>query len=349
MGRVISYADAIREAIEQEMARDSSVVIFGEGAPDPKITYGTTAGLLERFGPDRVFDTPVAEEGMTGAAVGMALAGLRPIHFHQRMDFLLLAMNQLVNIAAKSRYMYGGSVSVPMVVQCVIGRSWGQGAQHSQALHSLFMHIPGLRVVAPATPYDAKGCLIQSIRDDDPVIFIEHRMLHHLKGTVPAESFTVAFGKARILAPGDDVTLVGVSHMTVECLRARDELSRAGVSVEVIDPVSLSPLDAETITASVGRTKRLLVVDNAWTMCGASAEIVAQVSERLQGVHPIRIGRIGYEPVPCPTTRTLEELFYPNAQSIAKAAYGLVVGATDSGDLPAVVPAPEVREFKGPF
>src|SRR3989475_7076537 len=233
------------------MTRDPSVIVLGLGVDDFKGLYGTTRGLQDEFGPERVFDTPLSEDGMTGVAIGAALAGLRPIHVHIRMDFVLLAMNQIVNMAAKARYMYGGAVSVPIVVRSVIGRSWGQGPQHSQALHALFMHIPGLRVVAPASPYDAKGCLIQSIRDDNPVIFVEHRMLHPQRGHVPEELYAVPFGKARVLVRGSDVTLVGVSYMAVECLRAQRYLDEVGISAEVIDPISLSPLDTDTIVASV--------------------------------------------------------------------------------------------------
>jgi pyruvate/2-oxoglutarate/acetoin dehydrogenase E1 component len=346
--RIISYSEAIREAIEQEMGADPNVVVFGEGAQDPVITYGTTGQLQAKFGDGRVFDTPLAEDGMTGAAIGMALAGLRPIHFHQRVDFLLLAMNQLVNIAAKSRYMYGGTVSVPMVVRAVIGRSWGQGAQHSQGLHSLFMHIPGLKVFAPTTPHDAKGAITQAIRDDNPVVFIEHRMLHRLKGHVPEASFTVPFGKARVLAEGRDATLVGISYMAVECARARHLLHECGIDAEVIDPVSLSPLDIGTIAASVSKTGRLIVADNAWLSCGASAEIITQVLERLQGVRDVRVARLGFQPVPCPTTKNLENLFYADAQAIAKTVYGLVKG-TGTPWVPSPHDAPEVLEFRGPF
>src|SRR5438067_1863066 len=202
--RTLSFADAVREAADQEMARDPSVIVFGLDVDDPKAIQGTTRGLVEKYGPGRVFGTPLSEDAMTGAAIGMALAGLRPIHVHIRMDFLMLAMNQLINVAAKSRYMYGGQVSVPLVVRSMIGKSWGQGAQHSQGLHSMFMHVPGLKVVAPATPYDAKGTLIQSIRDDNPVMFVEHRLLHYLEGVVPETSYTVPLGRARILAPGSD-------------------------------------------------------------------------------------------------------------------------------------------------
>src|SRR6059058_2656467 len=175
--RTLSYVDAVREATDQEMLRDPSVLLFGLDVDDPKAIQGTTKGLAEKYGPERVFGTPLSEDAMTGAAIGMALAGLRRIHVHIRMDFLMLAMNQLVNVAAKSRYMFGGQVSVPMVVRAMIGKSWGQGAQHSQGLHSFFMHVPGLKVVAPTTPYDAKGCLVQAIRDNDPVMYVEHRIL----------------------------------------------------------------------------------------------------------------------------------------------------------------------------
>jgi pyruvate/2-oxoglutarate/acetoin dehydrogenase E1 component len=344
--RMRSYSQAIREALQQEMARDPSVFVMGQGVDDFKGFYGTTLGLADEFGADRVFDTPLSEDSMTGVAIGAALAGMRPVQTHIRMDFLMLAMNQLVNVAAKSRYMYGGQVSVPLVVRAVIGRSWGQGAQHSQGLHSLLMHIPGLRVVAPTTPYDAKGLLVTSIRDSNPVVFVEHRMSHFQKGHVPAELYTVPLGKCRTLATGSDVTIVGVSHAAVECLRARQCLQSVGVAAEVIDPVSLSPLDADGIAASVRRTGRLLVVDSAWTFCGASAEIITAVAERLE--QPFRFRRLGFAPVVCPTSKPLENLYYPTAQTIASAAFGLVDG-TQTDWRPVDVAAPEILEFKGPF
>ena len=208
---------------------------------------------------------------MTGVGIGAALMGMRPIQVHQRMDFVLLCMNQIVNMASKMSYMFSGAHKVPLVIRAIIGRSWGQGAQHSQAFHSYFMHIPGLRVVAPTTPHDAKGCLIQAIRDDNPVIMIEHRMLHNVKGVVPPESYEIPYGKARVLSPGKDITIVGISHMALECVRAKHLLEDAGIDAEVIDPVSLSPLDISTIAASVERTGRLLVVDTGWLSCGASS------------------------------------------------------------------------------
>ncbi|MCI0557373.1 MAG: alpha-ketoacid dehydrogenase subunit beta, partial [Nitrososphaera sp.] len=300
MERILTYAEAIHEATEQEMARDASVIVLGLGVDDFRGIYGTTKGLVDKFGHERVFDTPLSEDAMTGVSIGAALAGLRPIHVHIRMDFLLLAMNQIINIAAKSHYMYGGTVSVPIVVRSIIGRSWGQGAQHSQGLQALFMHIPGLRVVAPSTPYDAKGCLITSIRDNNPIMFVEHRMLHYLKGHVPEEDYAVPFGKARVLATGTDITIVGISYMVVECMRVQHQLAKIGIRGEVIDPVSLSPLDIDTIVESVKKTGRLLIVDSAWTLCGASAEIMAQVTERLQGIKDLRVRRMGFAPVICP-------------------------------------------------
>lgn len=354
MERILTYAEAIREATFQEMERDPAVVVMGLGVDDPRPIYGTTRGLAERFGGDRVFNTPLGEEGMTGVAIGAALAGLRPIHVHIRMDFVLLAMNQLVNIAAKSRYMFGGAVSVPLVVRSIIGRSWGQGAQHSQGLHALFMHIPGLKVVAPSTPHDAKGLLIQSIRDDNPVMFVEHRLLHGETGPVPESPYTVPFGRARVLAEGDDVTIVAISHMAVEALRARTHLERAGIGAEVIDPVSLSPLDMDTIEASLRKTGRLVVADCGWTSCGASAEIAVQSLERLQGGRSLRVRRLGFAPVACPTTQALEERFYPDARRIAAAAHALVHDVPEAwepprGPLPAVVSALAEAEFRGPF
>jgi pyruvate/2-oxoglutarate/acetoin dehydrogenase E1 component len=346
--RILTYAQAIREATEQEMERDPSVFVLGIGVDDYTGIYGTTLGLVDKFGRERVLDTPLSEDAMTGMAIGAALAGLRPVHVHIRMDFVLLAMNQLVNIAAKSSYMFGGAVSVPIVVRSIIGRSWGQGAQHSQGLHSFFVHVPGLKVVAPSTPYDAKGCLIQSIRDNNPVMFVEHRMLHNQKGQVPESEYTVPFGKARVLAQGSDVTLVGISYMVVECLRAQRHLHEVGISAEVIDPISLSPLDINTIVESVRKTGRLIVVDAAWTSCGASAEIVAKVAETLGGLEGLRLRRMGFEPVVCPTTKGLENLFYPNARKIASVAYNLV-HKDKAHWMPASEDAPEIIEFKGPF
>jgi pyruvate dehydrogenase E1 component beta subunit len=343
--RRLRYDEALREATEQEMARDERVVVMGLGVDDWRGIYGTTKGLTETFGADRVFDTPLSEDAMTGVAIGAAMAGLRPIHVHIRQDFLLLCMNQLVNIAAKAHSMYGGRVSVPLVVRSVIGKSWGQGAQHSQALQSMFMHVPGLKVVAPSTPYDAKGTLIQSIRDNNPVMFVEHRMLHYTAGPVPEESYTVPLGKGRILAEGSDVTLVGISWMANEALRARAYLAQRGISAEVIDPVTLSPLDMDTIRQSAHKTGNVVVVDSAWTNCGASAEILARLAEG--GRDAPRAWRLGFAPTTCPTTRCLEDLFYPNPRSIASFVNTALGG--DEAWSPADMDFGDHVEFKGPF
>ncbi|MCY3022065.1 MAG: alpha-ketoacid dehydrogenase subunit beta [Planctomycetota bacterium] len=346
MERVLSYTQALCEATDQAMERDASVVLFGLGVDDHKAVQGTTRGLAQKYGPGRVFDTPLSEDAMTGVAIGMALAGFRPIHVHIRMDFLMLAMNQLVNMAAKTHYMYGGQQRLPLVVRAAIGRSWGQGAQHSQALHSFFMHVPGLKVVAPATPYDAKGCLLAAVRDGNPVIFVEHRLLYSLKGPVPAEPYAVEAGKTRRVTEGRDVTLVGISHAQLECFRAQAYLQDMGLSAEVVDPVWLSPLDMGTIIASVRKTRRLCVVDNGWLTCGASAEIVARTWEALQGESGIQVRRLGFAPVTCPPTPPLETLFYPDARSIASAVHEMVRG---EARLPEERADLKSAEFKGPF
>jgi pyruvate/2-oxoglutarate/acetoin dehydrogenase E1 component len=345
--RILTYPEAIREAMTGELRRDASVIVFGQGVDDPKAILGTTKGFLKEFGPQRIFDTPLSEDGMTGVAIGASLGGLRPIHTHIRMDFVLLAMNQIINMAAKMHYMFGGQVHVPLVIRSLIGKSWGQGPQHSQSIYPLFMNIPGLKIVAPSTPYDAKGTLITAIRDNNPVIYIEHRLLYYQKGPVPQESYTVPFAQARLLHEGKDITLVGVSQMAVECLRAQKYLHEEGISAEVIDPVSLYPLDRDTIKASVRKTKRLIVVDNAWVTGALGAELISSLCE--EGLlHGVSVSRMGFAHSTCPTTPSLEEHFYPNAQTIAERAYQMIAGKSLNWDGKKKLPIEEV-EFKGPF
>ncbi|MDD4899952.1 MAG: transketolase C-terminal domain-containing protein [Candidatus Omnitrophica bacterium] len=346
--RILSYPQAIKEAIDQEMSRDHSVILLGQGVDDPKGTLGTTKGLAEKFGRERVFDTPLSEDGMTGVAIGAALARLRPIHVHIRMDFLLLAMNQIVNMAAKMRYMFGATLSVPLVIRAIIGKSWGQGPQHSQSLYPLLMNIPGLKIVAPVTPYDAKGCMIQSIRDNNPVIFMEHRLLYYQKGYVAQKPYLVPLGKARILARGPDITLVGVSSMVIECLRAREYLRETGVRAEVIDLLSLSPLDADTVIKSALKTGNLLVIDNAWLPCAAGAEIIARLCEKNLS-RKIKFARMGFAFVPCPTTPSLEKEFYPNAERIAIRAFQMLFPRKKPWEPKNKKNRPEEVLFKGPF
>ena len=345
--RTMSYGEAIYEATVAEMRRDERVFVMGQGVDDARGMFGTTLGLHEEFGPTRNFDVPLAEEGMTGVGIGAALAGMRPIQVHQRMDFMLVCMNQLLNMAAKQRYMFDGAHSVPMVVRGIIGRSWGQGAQHSQAFHSFFMHVPGLKVLAPTTPHDAKAGMLAAIRDDNPVIMVEHRMLHPVSGVVGDDDTALEFGRARVLSEGTDVTIVGISHMAVECARAKRLLATAGISAEIVDPVSLAPLDSETIAASVAKTGRLLVVDNGWTTCGAGSEIALRTLEHLGGGVPF--ARMGYLPTPCPTTRFLEDLFYPEAGTIATRAHELVTGEPGPTWDTSALDRAEITEFRGPF
>jgi pyruvate/2-oxoglutarate/acetoin dehydrogenase E1 component len=349
MERELSYSDAIREATDQMMARDPSVFVMGLGVDDPKAILGTTQGLAAAYGGERVFDTPLSEDAMTGIAIGAALAGLRPIHVHIRMDFLMLAMNQLVNMAAKTHYTFGGQEHVPLVVRAMIGKSWGQGAQHSQGLYPFFVHVPGLKVAAPSTSYDAKGCLVEAIYDDNPVIFVEHRLLYYQTGPVSRDIYRVESGKARVVTEGTDITLVGISYMQLECFRAQKYLDSVGIKAEVIDPIWLSPLDVDTIVASVRKTGYLCVVDNSWVACGVGSEIVSQVVERLQGSTEIKVHRMGFAPVVCPTSPPLEELFYPNARTIASACYTLVHGDSKPKWTPEERPDLKSVEFKGPF
>lgn len=274
---VISFAEAINEALTAAMTRDANVICYGLGIDDPKAVFGTTLGLQARFGPERVFDMPTSENAMTGIGIGAALYGLRPVMTHQRLDFALLTMDQLVNNAAKWRFMFGGHRGVPLTVRMILGRGWGQGPTHSQNLQAWFAHVPGLKVVAPATPEDAKGLLLASIFDDDPVIFLEHRWLHGLRGEVPEGDVRVPLGKARVLRKGGDVTIVAMSYMTLEGLHAVDHLAAHGIHCELIDLRTIRPLDWDTIEQSVRRTGRLLVLDPG-TMTGSVAgEIVARM------------------------------------------------------------------------
>jgi len=344
--RTLTYVDALNEGMRQAMEEDERVFLFGLDVDDHKAIQGSTRGLVDRFGPDRVFTTPLSEDAMTGLAIGAAVAGMRPIHTHIRMDFLMLGMNQIVNMASKYHYMYGGAASVPMVVRSMIGKSWGQGAQHSQGLHALFMHIPGLKVVAPSNAHDAKGLMIAAVRDNNPVMFVEHRLLYPTEAFVAEEPFEVPFGTARVIREGGDVTLVGVSNMVNECLRAAELLHEEGIEATVLDPVTLIPLDYDRIAAEASRTGHVLVVDNGWTCCGASAEILADLAER--GV-PAKMKRMGFAPTTCPTSPALEQLFYPNPATIAQAAHQMLRPGVDYEPDPERAKLAYQVAFKGPF
>lgn len=349
--RTITGAEAIREALDYCLERDSRVVLMGLGVPDPKGVFGTTMGLQKKHGAERVLDMPTAENGMTGIALGATLAGTRPVMVHQRLDFALLAVEQIVNQAAKWRYMFGGQMGAPLVIRLVVGRGWGQGTQHAQSLHAWFAHIPGLKVVAPATPADAKGLLISAIEDEDPVVFIEHRWVQVVKDAVPEGAHRVPLGLARVAREGKDVTLVGISYMTLECLRAAEYLAEEGISAEVVDLRSLRPLDEETILASARKTGRLIVADTSWTFAGASAEIAALVAEKAHGALKAAPRRLGTADCPVPSSPALANLCYPRAEQIAQAAreaLGLTTPAPKRAPskVPLDVPDPS---FTGPF
>src|SRR3990167_9345153 len=247
----MTYTKAINDALHIAMDKDPKVICFGLGVDDPKRIFGTTDHLQERFGKDRVFDMPTSENGMTGIGVGASLTGYRPVMVHQRLDFFLLAMDQLVNSAAKWYYMFGGQCSVPLVIRLIIGRGWGQGPTHSQNLQAWFAHIPGLKVVMPAFPEDAKGLLLESIFDDNPVLFLEHRWLHNSEGRVPGGDYRVPIGSARIVRAGKDVTIISMSYMTVEALRAATYLEKYGISCELLDLRTIKPMDWGAIFTSV--------------------------------------------------------------------------------------------------
>lgn len=344
--REIKYFEAINEALRQAMEQDDRVFLMGLGVDDPKGIFGSTLGLWQQFGRERVFDMPIAENGMTGIAIGAALAGMRPVMSHQRMDFMLYCMDQLINHAAKWRYMSGGLLRVPLTVRAIIGRGWGQGAQHSQSLQALFAHVPGLKVVMPVSPYDVKGLLLASIADDNPVIFIEHRRLYDLTGPVPEEPYTIPLGKGVIRREGKDVTVVAVSYMVSEAEQAADALAVEGIEVELIDPRTLKPLDEALILNSVKKTGRLVVADNGWKTSGFGAEIAALAAYAAFESLKAPIVRVAFPDVPTPTSVTLEQAFYPGSEDIVAAVKEVVLGEPLRERASTGKPK---DEFSGPF
>lgn len=318
--RARTYVEALREAQSQLLESDNSVYIIGEGIDDPGGVFGSTKDLHKTFGCGRVLDMPIAENGLTGIALGSAFAGMKPIFVHMRMDFLPMCLDQIVNHAAKWNYMTGGKCHAPIVIRSLVGRGWGSAAQHSQALHGLFSHFPGLRVAVPATPYDAKGLLINAVKDGNPVIFCEHRWLYSFEGYVPEEMYSVPFGQGVIRQEGGDVTIVAVSLMVYEAIKAARELDKLGIKAEVIDPRTIKPLDLELILKSVKKTGRLIVCDTAVKEAGISAEISAQVAEYGFDYLKAPIARIGLPDAPTPASDVLEKVYYPGvADIVAKA------------------------------
>ena len=299
--RVISYVQALNEALHQLLASDERVVLLGQGVNSPWYVGRSTVDLCQRFGPRRVIDTPVCEDGTAGLAVGAAIAGMRPILVHPRVDFALLAMEQLVGQAANWHYMSGGRVRVPLTAWLIVNRGGQQAAQHSQSLHAYFAHVPGLKVVMPSTPADAKGLMIAAVHDDNPTVFLDDRWLYGCEGDVPEEMYATPIGVAAVRRLGHDITIVATSYLAAEAEHAARRLAGMGIDAEVIDLRSLQPLDRQTVAESVNRTGRLLVVDGGWAACGLSAEVLASVAESpVRRRTRISARRLTLPPAPAP-------------------------------------------------
>ena len=322
--RTLDYGAALNEAFVQLMEADPRMLIIGQGLYSPWYVGNSMVELEKRFGTERVIDSTVSENGITGIAVGAALVGTPTVVVHPRMDFMLLATDQILNQAAKWHYMFNGKANVPLVIRGIVNRGGEQAAQHSQALQSLYMHIPGLKVVMPSTAYDAKGLLVASVRDGNPVVFIDDRWLYKDVGRVPEELYSVPLGVGAIRRTGRDLTIVATSYLAAEAVRAAETLAAEGIDAEVVDPRTLKPLDEELILGSVRRTHRLLIADGAWRMCGAAAEIAALVAERAFDALKAPIRRLTLPEAPAPSSSALEAGYYPRRDDVVSAARELV-------------------------
>ena len=318
--RQLSYVEAINEALSQLLDRDERTLLIGQGVNSPWYVGSATRGLFNRFGPDRVIDTPVSENGITGVATGAALAGMRPILVFPRMDFMYYAMDQIANHAANWHYMFGGQLSVPLTIWAIINRGGEQSAQHSQALQAVFSHIPGLKVVMPGTPYDAKGLLVAAVEDDNPVVYIDDRWLYGFRGEAPEDIYAVPIGEGVVRREGHDVTLVSASFLLSRALEAAETLAAEDINVEVIDLRSLKPLDENLLLGSVRKTGRLVVVDGGWRTCGIGAEISALAAEKAFSYLKAPIKRVSLPDTPAPASAALEKAYYIDARDIVIAA-----------------------------
>jgi pyruvate dehydrogenase E1 component beta subunit len=321
---VLSYREALNDALREEMERDPNVFMLGEDIGFFGGAFKVTEGLLAEFGEKRVIDTPIAEGLIVGAAIGAAMVGLRPIAELMTVNFALLAMDQIVNHAAKVRYMFGGKTKVPLVVRAPGGGGSQLGAQHSQSFESYFLHCPGLKVVIPATPEDAKGLLKESIRDDDPVIFLEHEHLYNTRGEVPAEEYTTPLGKAALKRTGTDITIIAYSNMVLTALEAADYLEKEGIGVDLIDLRTLNPLDITTVTTSVKKTNRAIIVEEDWKTGGAGAEISAQIYEHVFTALDAPVIRVAGRDVPMPYAKNLERAAIPQVEDVIQAAINIL-------------------------
>ncbi|OAH96595.1 acetoin dehydrogenase [Methylomonas methanica] len=352
---MMTYGEAIREALDDALAKFPEMLLIGEGVPDPKTIFGTTQGLREKYGAERVLDMPLAENGMTGICIGAALAGMRPVLVHQRIDFALLSVDQLVNNAAKWHYMFDGQQQVPLVIRVIIGRGWGQGPQHSQSLQAMFAQVPGLKVVMPTTAGDAYHFMLAAIADNNPVLFIEHRWLHHIQGGVDKQQMLSTLSGAALLRQGADITLAAFSHMSIEALKAATVLASYGIDAEVLDMRCVSALDVESVAASLAKTGgRLVIADCAPEM----ASMGHQLLSKLVLAHPNSLQQvprlIAYPNHPVPTSHFAANHYYPGAEQIASAVLDMLdkpeliesVNRDLQSDLPKDQPD---RSFVGPF
>lgn len=314
--RRLLYHQAINEALHQLIERDPRVFLIGQGVTSPWYVGRTTVGLIHRFGPKRIIDTPVSENSITGIAIGAALAGMRPILVHPRMDFMYYAMDQLANHAATWRYMFGNQFSIPLTIWGIVNRGGGQAAQHSQSLQAIFMHIPGFKIVMPSTPYDAKGLLVSAVEDNNPVLYIDDRWLYNCEGEVPEDLYKVPIGKGIVRREGKDVTLAATSYMVVEALKAAKVLEGEGIDIEVIDIRSLKPLDKEILINSVKKTGRFIIVDGGWRTCGVSAEILSIITTEAYDYLKAPALRLALPDVPAPASPALEKVYYLNSEKI---------------------------------
>ncbi|MBN1636133.1 MAG: alpha-ketoacid dehydrogenase subunit beta [Deltaproteobacteria bacterium] len=317
--RKLQYSLAINEALRQMMEADRSVILIGQGVKSPWYVGNTAQDLLALFGDKRIIDTPVSENAVTGAAVGAAIAGMKPVVVHPRMDFMFFALDPIMNEAANWYYMNGGRASVPVVFWGIINRRGEQAAQHSQALHGIFAHVPGLKVVMPATAYDAKGLMVAAIQDPNPVVFVDERLLYSIEGPVPEEIYCVEIGKGCVRRVGNDVTIVAISLMVHEAMKAAEILETGGVAAEVIDLRTIKPIDKALILASVRKTGRLVVTDVGWRSFGVSAEIAALVAGEAFNALKAPIYRVALPDCPAPASSVLEEVYYPSAEDIVEA------------------------------
>jgi pyruvate dehydrogenase E1 component beta subunit len=322
--REISFLEALNEALRQEMERDPTVIVMGEDVGVYGGVFGVTKGLLEKFGFERVIDTPISEAGFIGAAIGAAATGLRPVVELMFVDFFGVAMDQIYNQAAKMRYMFGGKIKVPITIRTTIGGGLSAAAQHSQVLYSIFAHVPGLKVVVPSTPYDAKGLLISSIRDDNPVMFFEHKLLYPVKGPVPEEPYTIPLGKADVKREGSDVTVIGLALTVHQALEAADILAKEGISVEVIDPRTIVPFDKEAILKSVRKTGKVVIVDEDYDRCGFASWVAAIIADEAFEYLDAPIKRVTTPNIPIPFSPPLEKHILPSTEKIIRAVETVV-------------------------